>query len=72
MTRTIHFDSTHQSKGPQVLPHLDPGTMHLQERIRARAYELYEKHGRRDGHDQEDWAQAEQEIFGQYGLKNAA
>ena len=27
-----------------------------------RAYELYEQHGRQDGHASQDWAQAEQEI----------
>ena len=30
--------------------------------IRMRAYELYEKRGRRDGHAQDDWFQAEAEV----------
>jgi hypothetical protein len=34
----------------------------LQELVRARAYELYEQRGREDGHDLEDWVQAESEI----------
>jgi hypothetical protein len=34
------------------------------ERIRDRAYELYEARGREDGHDQEDWLEAEAEITG--------
>lgn len=72
MTRTTPFDSTQQSKGPKSLPQRDTGSMHLQERIRQRAYELYETQGRRDGHHQEDWAQAEEEILSQYGLKNVA
>lgn len=34
------------------------------ERIRQRAYELYEARGRVEGHDVEDWLQAEAEITG--------
>jgi hypothetical protein len=34
------------------------------EQIRQRAYELYEQRGRTDGHDLEDWLQAEGEIKG--------
>jgi hypothetical protein len=34
----------------------------LQERIRLRAYELYEQRGREDGHDLEDWLRAESEV----------
>lgn len=33
-----------------------------EERIRDRAYELYEARGRGDGHDMEDWLEAEEEI----------
>ena len=33
----------------------------LNERIRARAYDLYERRGRIGGHDVEDWLQAEWE-----------
>lgn len=34
------------------------------EQIRFRAYELYEARGRGDGHDLEDWLQAEAESAG--------
>jgi hypothetical protein len=33
----------------------------LQKRIRTRAYQLYEQRGREEGHDLEDWLQAESE-----------
>jgi len=33
--------------------------------IQARAYQLYEQGGRRDGHDKEDWLQAEQLLSNQ-------
>ena len=33
----------------------------LQNQIRARAYQLYEQRGRDDGHDLDDWLQAEAE-----------
>jgi hypothetical protein len=30
--------------------------------IRERAYELYEERGREDGHDEEDWLRAKEEV----------
>lgn len=33
------------------------------EQIRGRAYEIYEQRGREDGHDLEDWLQAESELL---------
>lgn len=35
-----------------------------EELIRSRAYELYEERGREDGHEAEDWLEAEAEITG--------
>jgi hypothetical protein len=32
-------------------------------RIRTRAYELYEQHGFQDGHDLDNWLQAERELL---------
>jgi len=34
----------------------------LEEKIRTRAYELYEQRKRGDGHDVEDWLDAEAEL----------
>lgn len=34
----------------------------LEERIRRRAYALYEQRGRLDGHDLDDWLLAEAEL----------
>jgi hypothetical protein len=46
-------------------PALDQGPAELtEEYIRLRAYQLYEQRGRQDGHDVEDWLQAEAETFG--------
>ena len=36
----------------------------LEEQIRRRAYELYQARAREDGHDVEDWLDAEAEIAG--------
>ena len=36
----------------------------IEERIRRRAYELYEERGREEGHALDDWLQAEAEITG--------
>ena len=44
----------------------------LQEQIRRRAYELYEERGRYDGHDLEDWLQAESEVTQQKAKTVAA
>ena len=40
------------------------GAEAVAEQIRIRAYELYEARGRADGHDTEDWLEAEAEITG--------
>jgi hypothetical protein len=34
----------------------------LEGQIRLRAYELYEERGREDGHAEEDWLRAKQDI----------
>jgi DUF2934 family protein len=39
-------------------------TLDRDERIRTRAYALYEARGRVDGHDVDDWLQAEAELRG--------
>lgn len=36
----------------------------LQDRIRRRAYELYQQRHRTEGHDLDDWLQAEAELTG--------
>ena len=40
-----------------------PETVSSQDRIRERAYELYESRGREPGQDEQDWLRAEQEIL---------
>jgi len=44
----------------------------VQEQIRCRAYELYEQRGREDGHDLDDWLQAESEVAQKKGKAVAA
>jgi Protein of unknown function (DUF2934) len=34
----------------------------LESQIRLRAYELYEARGREDGHEEEDWFRAKEDI----------
>ena len=34
----------------------------LDHQIRERAYELYEERGREEGHDEEDWYRAKEEL----------
>ncbi|HEX4919975.1 MAG TPA: DUF2934 domain-containing protein [Candidatus Bathyarchaeia archaeon] len=40
-----------------------PDNVSSQDRIRERAYELYEKRGRETGRDEQDWLRAEREIL---------
>lgn len=42
----------------------EPDELELERQISVRAYELYEARGREDGHEQEDWLRAEEEIKG--------
>ncbi|HSB76656.1 MAG TPA: DUF2934 domain-containing protein [Terriglobales bacterium] len=48
---------------PQARKETTP-TVDIDERIRRRAFELFELRGCQDGHDFEDWMQAEAEIVG--------
>lgn len=40
-----------------------PNNVSSQDRIRERAYELYESRGREPGQNEQDWFRAEQEIL---------
>jgi hypothetical protein len=44
---------------------MEPSTRDTQDRIRRRAYELWEQHGRSEGHEAEFWHQAERELKGE-------
>lgn len=44
----------------------------LREQIRRRAFELYEQRGKEDGHDLDDWLQAESELSLQQSTKAVA
>jgi hypothetical protein len=50
------------TKQPFVQPAPIAGMAGLENKIRERAYQLYEDRGREPGRDTEDWAQAEREI----------
>jgi len=52
--------------GPKSSPSnvaMIPDTVPAQDRIRERAYELYEGRGREPGQDEQDWFRAEREIL---------
>jgi Protein of unknown function (DUF2934) len=51
---------------------LDTTFSELEERIRLRAYELYEERGRSDGHAIEDWLRAEAELTEEGAFQVAA
>lgn len=45
---------------------ITPATVPPRDRIRERAYELYESRGREPGQDEQDWFRAEREILNQH------
>ena len=55
--------SPHATKKPPTTEISELQEFELQYQIRLRAYELYEKLGREDGHELEDWLRAEKEIM---------
>src|SRR6266566_1131221 len=50
---------------------LDAGSYELEERIRVRAYQLYEQRGKRNGYALDDWLQAEAELTERRSLRAA-
>lgn len=45
-------------------PEMTESLEDLQQKVRQRAYELYELRGREEGHDWDDWLKAESEVTG--------
>jgi len=58
------------STPPVAIPTVE-SAVELQDQVRRRAYELYEQRGREDGHNLDDWLQAESEVL-QQGMKAVA
>jgi hypothetical protein len=50
-------------KNPTSKISIVPGAVLSQDKIRERAYQLYESRGREPGRDEQDWLRAEQEIL---------
>ena len=69
MSRSLAIEPTNQAK-QQRAP--DGATNDIQEKIRLRAFELYEARGRMDGHQEEDWYQAESELLKPHNMNRAA
>jgi Protein of unknown function (DUF2934) len=53
---------TPRTSTPLTIEHTTESSSELEAQIRSRAYELYEKRGKDDGHDLDDWLQAESEV----------
>jgi len=49
----------------------DAGSNELEERIRLRAYQLYDQRGKRDGYALDDWLEAEAELTKPRALRAA-
>jgi Protein of unknown function (DUF2934) len=50
----------------------DPQNDDLPNKVRRRAYEIYEERGRVEGFEVEDWLQAESELLYKTGIRKAA
>jgi hypothetical protein len=46
--------------------------LNLEEEIRRRAYELFERRGCIPGYENEDWLVAEREVMARYNLQQSA
>ena len=55
--------SQRTSRIPETPPTPTEHSPEILERIRARAHELFELRGRQEGHDVDDWLQAESEVI---------
>jgi hypothetical protein len=55
----MHPRSTSDRTSPERERHHTP---ELEEQIRRRAYQLFEQRGRIEGHDVDDWLQAEAKL----------
>jgi len=65
----MRVDPAHQESGLVKSEHLNP---EQQERIRRRAHQIYEEHGREEGHALNHWLQAKTEVVnGDRSLKAA-
>jgi Protein of unknown function (DUF2934) len=53
-----------KSKSREPLPRKPKPLNDTEEKIRLRAYQLYEERGKIEGHALDDWLQAEAEILG--------
>jgi len=47
---------------PKITAQVAESSNELEAQIRARAYKLYEQRGREDGHELDDWLEAEAEL----------
>jgi hypothetical protein len=49
---------------------MEPSTNGTENQVRQRAYELWEQHGRSEGHEAEFWLQAERELKGERSISD--
>jgi hypothetical protein len=69
MSKTIAMQSVSDTAQHSSKDHTDEK---VQERIRERAYQLYEARGAEPGHELEDWTKAEIEMLGSMNVDRAA
>lgn len=69
MSRSLAIEPTSQPKQQRST---SGNADNVEDQIRMRAYELYEARGYLDGHDVEDWYEAEEELLDRGKTSRAA
>jgi len=68
---TTRSKKTAASKAQEITTTLPQSLGNVEERIRFRAYELFEQRGRNHGFDVEDWLRAETEVAARAAVQSA-
>jgi hypothetical protein len=62
-SNTSRKDASGSSSQPPISPRPNQADGHIEEKIRQRAYELYQERGGVNGNPTDDWLQAKQEVL---------
>ena len=68
---SIESGSKPRPETEKISPAASQNGASLEERIRARAYELYQERGYLDGFAEQDWLRAEEELKGRAAKRSA-
>ena len=70
-TEPVKYDATKSENGKKWEARKNVFPINLEEEIRRRAYELYERRGYSSGNEADDWLTAEREVLQRYDQHSA-